>query len=60
MDSFMVIRAEDASEELCKVISSIEPVAEEYASSVWRSIKTAQMMEDRWQLFEMFCWNYDR
>ena len=60
MDSFRVIRAEDASEELCKAISSIEPVAEEYASSVWRSIKTAQMMEDRWQLFEMFCWNYDR
>lgn len=60
MDSFNVIRTEDAPDELLNVISSIEPVGNVFSSAVWRSIKTAQMMEDRWQLFEMFCWNYER
>lgn len=60
MDSFLVIKHEDASEDLFSVIESTEPVSEEYAPIVWSSIKMAQMLEDRWQLFEMFCWNYDR
>lgn len=60
MDSFTVIKAEDAPDDLLEVIESIEPIADEYAPAVWKSIKMAQMMEDRWQLFEMFCWNYER
>lgn len=60
MDSFNAIRIEDISDELLNLINSIEPVANEYSSVAWKSIKTAQMMEDRWQLFEMFCWNYER
>lgn len=42
------------------MVNSIEPIAGEYVSAVWRSIRAARMMEDRWQLFEMFCLNYDR
>lgn len=60
MDSFNVIRVEDVSDELLNAINPIEPLSDEHASAAWRSIKTAQMMEDRWQLFEMFCWNYER
>ena len=60
MDSFNVIRVEDVSDELLNVVNSIEPLSDEHAPVAWRSIKTAQMMEDRWQLFEMFCWNYER
>lgn len=60
MDSFNVIRVEDISDELLNVIDSIESIDDEHVSAAWRSIKTAQMMEDRWQLFEMFCWNYER
>lgn len=60
MDSFNVVRIDDVSDDLHNAIHSIEPIGKEYAPIVWRSIKTAQMMNDRWQLFEMFCWNYDR
>lgn len=60
MDSFNVLRTEDASDELLNIIRFIEPITGEHTAAVWRSIKTAQMMEDRWQLFEMLCWNYDR
>lgn len=59
MDSLTIIKAEDASDDLLKMIESTEPIADEYAPAVWKSIETAQMMEDRWQLFEMFCWNYN-
>ena len=60
MDSFEVIRADDVSSLARSLLDKVEPVPDSESEAVWRCVKMAQALQDHWQLYQMFCWNYDR
>lgn len=60
MDSLHTLCFEDASEEVLSLLENYDPLPEEYNASAWEWIELNQSLDDCYQLYSMFMWNYDR
>lgn len=60
MDSFHTLCIEDASEEVQSFFENCDPIPEKHNASAWEWIELNQSLDDCYQLYSMFMWNYDR
>lgn len=60
MDSFHTLCTEDASEEVQSFFENYDPIPEKHNASAWEWIELNQSLDDCYQLYSMFMWNYDR
>lgn len=60
MDSFQTLCIEDASEEVLSFFENCDPLPEECNAAAWEWIELNQSLDDCYQLYSMFMWNYGR
>ena len=60
MDSFNVIPIDNVPPETQRLLNAVPLIPDTEKPMVWRCIKMGQVLNDIWQLYQMFCWNYER
>lgn len=60
MDSMTVFDVRNAPKGTLDSLASVPPIPEEYHAWLLSYFEKSQALNNCWQLYQMFCWNYDR